>query len=157
MQVNITKIEVLTKTSAKTGKPYKQIEMFTKEHGSKKLTKFVDKDDKALYWRAGDVVSITEVPNGNFLNFTVEEMKTNANSGAALRPQPPFYVPPEYQHEVPNVISTVKQPPQSTINSTAPEYYGIPKVDRNYELLLRIARQVGVDLTEQEINDSLGF
>jgi len=30
-------------------------------------------------------------------------------------------------------------------------------VDRNYELLLRIARQVGVILTPEEENDSLGF
>jgi len=145
MQVNIQKIEVITKTSARTGKPYKQIEMFTKEHGQKKLTKFVDKDDKAMYWRAGDVVNIVEIPNGNFMNFAVEELKTNANSGAVITPvierKPPLYIP------TPAKIPTISiDEPQSK-----------QKVDRNYELLLRIAQQVGVQLTEEEINASIGF
>jgi len=152
MQVNIQKIEVITKTSPRTGKPYKQIEMFTAQHGQKKLTKFVDKDDKALYWRAGDTVNIVEIPNGNFMNFAVEDLKTNANSGAVVSPTierlPPLYVP--------------KQLPQPAmpISSTGLPINPIPqqqKVDRNYALLLRIAQHVGVQLTDEEINSSLGF
>ena len=155
MQVNIQKIEVVTKTSAKTGKPYKQIEMFTAQHGQKKLTKFVDKDDKVLYWRAGDVVNIVEIPNGNFMNFAIEELRTNANSGAVITPpSTPACVPPStYNSPAPYTPPATNNPPESL------EFLeeGKAKVDRNYELLLRIAQHVGVILTEEENNHIMGF
>lgn len=139
MQVTVQKIDIVTKVSG-AGKPFQMFELFTDKHGQTKLTKFVDKNDPVKYWRVGDVVNIREVPNGKFMNFAVEELKTNSNSGAVLPPSTPAYVPPI-----------------SSTGSQAEVSFEELKVDRNYKLLLRIARQVGVPLTDDEINDSLDF
>lgn len=145
MQVKIEKIDIVEKMSA-GGKRFKMFEIFTDKHGQTKLTKFVDKDDPFKYVRVGDTVEIIEKPNGRFMNFEYVVMKNNQSSASVITQErkPPFYEPPGAMSSNNTGNIPLKIEPKSP-------------VDRNYELLLRIARQVGVILTPEEENDSLGF
>jgi len=145
MQVKIDKIDIVEKMSG-AGKRFKMFEIFTDKHGQTKLTKFVDKDDPFKYVRVGDTVEMIEKPNGRFMNFEYVVMKNNQSSASVITQErkPPFYEPPGAL----SPVSSIGNDPVETSKD---------KVDRNYELLLRIARHVGVELTNKEINDSLGF
>ena len=147
MQVTLTKIDIVDKVSS-GGKAFKMFEIMTDKHGDKKLTKFVDRDDPFKYVRVGDTVEINEKQNGRFMNFEYVVLRNNMNSQPVIERKPPFYEPP-------GALDPVKSSTSELEPNIIPSHED--KVDRNYNLLLRIARQVGVILTPEEENDSLGF
>jgi hypothetical protein len=61
-----------TKLVTRTGKPYRQISIKTKEYGDKYLSNMIfEEDDDQLRWQEGEKKKIIVVENGVYLNFRV--------------------------------------------------------------------------------------
>lgn len=79
MEVHITSVERIQRTSKNTGKPFTAVVIRTREHGDKKISGFANVDNAD--WEVGSVAEIDIEEKGQYLNFKTPR----ADHGPAAR------------------------------------------------------------------------
>lgn len=71
--VTLTRVYTSEEKTGKTGKPYRQLNIQTEQHGEKWISGFQNQANKN--WKAGDTVEVEIVENGKYLNYKLPQSK----------------------------------------------------------------------------------